>query len=209
MFTCALIICAYGLNCVGCLETIVTGTAVASLGVVTVWVESTYAWCLSAFIYICKTQTDAVKCRIIKYLHFAFVPFWNLYHRLVSMTYVCKGTDGCTFYVAKIVRKKCIFVAIGGHNSLQMSVNCGVPQGSIIGQILFILCMLPIKQMIKNYMYFYCSYFIPMYFQFFILTSASKNACQKGGKVWATGKILSETLHRVMHREAIWSNSTL
>ena len=61
-------------------------------------------------------------------------------------------------WLKSYLKDRSFYVTIGNYTSSSIPLNCGVPQGSILGPLLFNLYMLPLGKIIKQHKISYHSY---------------------------------------------------
>ena len=106
-----------------------------------------------------RTNNDAGKTTVLMLLDlsaaFDTVDHHILLHRLEHWV----GLSGTVLsWLRSYLENRSFYVAIGNFKSEPMPLSCGVPQGSILGPLLFNLYMLPLGALIKQHSISYHSY---------------------------------------------------
>lgn len=95
-------------------------------------------------------QNDAGKCSIRLMLDptlaFDMVDHQILLDRLKYWVGVC----GSAFEWSSYFSERCFSVTVSKYRSSSTSLTYGVPQGSVLGPLLFLWCLLPLKHILKK-----------------------------------------------------------
>ena len=145
--------------------------------------------------------TDSGKCSILVLLDLS-VAFDTVCHStmLLRLKEWVGVTGSALDWFKSYLTGRCFSVAAGPHVSESVPLSCGVPQGSVLGPILFALYLLPLGHIIKTFkgisyhvyaddIQLYCS-FNPDCQDDFNLNFTVLNECLSAIKAWLANNFL-------------------